>query len=81
MDNNKESFINRISYREELNKKQRTDNLANKLLIGEIGPTDLNDNEVDEMIEYFTQDIKEKNKRIEDLKKQIQEKRKELANG
>jgi len=51
------------------------------LLLGEIGPSELTDSQTDEMIEYFTKDIEEKRKEIQNIKNHIIEMRKELING
>ena len=53
--NDNYKFINDL--REKYEKEHRSQDLADKLLCGEIGPSELNEQEVDEMTEYFKKDI------------------------
>lgn len=74
-DTSREHFTNRL-------KQSSTKELiASSLLLGEIGPSELTDSQTDEMIEYFTKDIEEKRKEIQNIKNHIIEMRKELING
>lgn len=45
------------NFKEEFEKENKKKVLAEKLLYGEIGTSELYEEEVDEMIEYFTKDI------------------------
>ena len=60
---------------EEENKKKV---LAEKLLYGELGTSELNETEVDEMIEYFTKDIQNIDNELLRIKQHILAMRQEL---
>ena len=60
---------------EEENKKKV---LAEKLLYGELGTSELNETEVDEMIEYFTKDIQNIDNELLRIKQHILVMRQEL---
>ena len=62
---------------EEENKKKV---LAEKLLYGELGTSELNETEVDEMIEYFTKDIQNIDNELLRIKQHILYMQKELKN-
>ena len=65
------NFTIQISVKEKMNKQERLDEIAQKLLNYELIPSELTDKEVDEMTEWFTQDIKEKDKELEKIKNHI----------
>jgi Mg2+ and Co2+ transporter CorA len=65
------NFIEKISYKEEINIFNRKKELAEKLMNGEITINNLSDAEVDEMTEYFTTYINEMNQKLEKIKKHI----------
>ena len=70
-ENGNNSFIDEIkeqSFGEEQMKKEV---LANKLLSNEIDSYDLSDEEANEMIEYFKEDIDKKQREIEKVKQNI----------
>lgn len=54
--------------------------MAKKLLYGEIGVSDLNENEVDEMTEYFKNDIKNIDNELIRIKKHILSMQQSLKN-
>ena len=54
--NNNFIFSNVLKEEFEIDNKKQI--LANKLLFGELGTSELNEQEVNEMTEYFTKDIK-----------------------
>ena len=60
---------------EEENKKKV---LSEKLLYGELGTSELNETEVDEMIEYFTKDIQNIDNELLRIKQHILVMRQEL---
>lgn len=68
--NNKESFKEKININKNI--------LAEKLRSGEIDCDDLNNEEIDEMIKFFNNDIKEKDKEIEKIKEEIIEIKRKL---
>ena len=72
--NFKNSIRNKFS---EENMKQ---DMAKKLLYGEIGVSDLNENEVDEMTEYFKNDIKNIDNELIRIKKHILSMQQSLKN-
>lgn len=47
------------SLKKEMNENSRKKYLAQKLLYGEIGPSDLTEEEIDEMTNYLKKDIQE----------------------
>lgn len=63
-------------FKEEINTKKYM--LAEKLKREEIDCDDLNDEEIDEMIEFFSNDIKEKDREIEKIKEEILEIKRKL---
>lgn len=65
------NFTIQISVKEKMKKQVRLDETAQKLLNYELIPSELTDKEVDEMTEWFTQDIEEKDKELEKIKNHI----------
>ena len=74
--NDNSKFTNDL--REKFEKKHRNQFLANKLLCGEIGPSELNEQEVDEMTEYFKKDIQNIDNELLRIKQHILYMQKEL---
>ena len=64
--------------REKFEKEHKNHDLANKLLYGEIGPSELNEQEVDEMTEYFKKDIQNIDNELLRIKQHILYMQKEL---
>lgn len=66
---------NNIPYNDNLKARFETERekqaLAEKLLYGEIGTSELNDDEVDEMTEYFTKDIENIDNELLKIKQHI----------
>ena len=77
---NNSDFIKRISVREELQEENKKDRLAQKLMNGELDIFDITDEEVEQMIHWFKNDIQEKDKEINKKKEHILKMRKELKN-
>ena len=72
------SFKEGISYKEEIQEKNRKEEIANELLNGRIDVYDLSDEEVDEMTKYFTEDIEKQNKELKRIKNHIIQMKKQL---
>lgn len=72
------SFKEGISYKEEIQEKNRKEKIANELLNGRIDVYDLSDEEVDEMTKYFTEDIEKQNKELKRIKNHIIQMKKQL---
>lgn len=72
------TFKEEISYKEEIKEKNRKEEIANELLNGRTDVYDLSDEEVDEMIEYFTADIEKQNKELQRIKNNIIQMKKRL---
>ena len=72
------SFKEGISYKEEIQEKNRKEKIANELLNGRIDVYDLSDEEVDEMTKYFTEDIEKQNKELQRIKNHIIQMKKQL---
>ena len=64
--------------KEEFEGKRRKKELAEKLLYGEIGPSELDDSEVDEMTDYFKKDIENIDNELLRIKQHIVAMQKEL---
>ena len=74
----KNNFNETISYKKEIEEFQSKEKMAQKLLVGELKPENLNDKEVDEMIEYFKQDIEKQKKELERIKCHILKMKQEI---
>ena len=74
--NDNSKFTNDL--REKFEKEHKNHDLANKLLYGEIGPSELNEQEVDEMTEYFKKDIQNIDNELLRIKQHILYMQKEL---
>ena len=72
------TFKEEISYKEEIQEKNRKEEIANELLNGRTDVYDLSDEEVDEMIKYFTEDIEKQNKELQRIKNNIIQMKKKL---
>lgn len=59
------------SIRDKFSEENMKQDMAKKLLYGEIGVSDLNENEVDEMTKYFKNDIKNIDNELIRIKKHI----------
>ena len=77
------NFKEKLSYQRELEHQNKIENIARKLKSGEIQIEELQDNSImiDEMIDYFDEDINKKKNELENIKNNILNMRKELANG
>ena len=75
------NFLSSLSYRKELDKVYKEEKLAEELKEGKLDVYELDDNQTEEMIEYFDKDIDNKKKELERIKNHIIEIRKELLNG
>ena len=71
LEENNINFIDELSVREEFQKQNEKDSMAQQLLDYELLPTELNEKEVDEMIEWFKLDIEKTNNELEKVRKQI----------
>ena len=71
LEENNINFIDELSVREEFQKQNEKDSMAQQLLDYELSPTELNEKEVDEMIEWFKADIEKTNNELEKVRKQI----------
>ena len=71
LEENNINFIDELSVREELQKQNEKDSMAQQLLDYELSPTELNEKEVDDMIEWFKADIEKTNNELEKVRKQI----------
>ena len=74
----KSNFARDNNLKEKFEIENKQQNLANKLLYGEIGTSELNENEVDEMIEYFTKDIQNIDNELLRIRQHILAMRQEL---
>ena len=74
----KESFKTDISYKEEIKEQNRKEIIAAKLLNGDIDSYDLSNEEVNEMTEYFMNDIEKQNKELQRIKERIIQMKKQL---
>lgn len=72
-------FKEKISVKNELDKKNRKKLLAEKLINGETDVYKLNYEEVEEMMLYFDTYIKEKKRELYQIKKHIIKMRKQLS--
>ena len=72
-------FKEKISVKNELDKKNRKKLLAEKLINGETDVYKLNYEEVEEMMVYFDTYIKEKKRELYQIKKHIIKMRKQLS--
>ena len=72
------NFVHDNNLKEKFEIANKQQNLANKLLYGEIGTSELNENEVDEMIEYFTKDIQNIDNELLRIRQHILAMRQEL---
>ena len=68
------------SIRDKFSEENMKQDMAKKLLYGEIGVSDLNENEVDEMTEYFKNDIKNIDNELIRIKKHILSMQQSLKN-
>ena len=68
------------SIRDKFSEENMKQDMAKKLLYGEIGVRDLNENEVDEMTEYFKNDIKNIDNELIRIKKHILSMQQSLKN-
>lgn len=76
-----DSFQESISVKEELNERNKKEELALKLINYDVDVYDLTDEEVDEMTEWFKRDIEEKDRELNRIKEHILQMRKELEEG
>ena len=71
-----------LTYEEErfqgLKRETYINELAEKLLYGEIGPTDVEEEYLDELMDYFKNDIQETKNKIEQCKVRIQKMQAEM---
>ena len=74
--NNNSKFTNDL--REKFEKEHKNHDLANKFLYGEIGPSELNEQEVDEMTKCFKKDIQNIDNELLRIKQHILYMQKEL---
>lgn len=74
-----QTFVNELKEKFEIENKKQI--LANKLLYGEIGASELEESETNEMIEYFTQDIQNIDREILRVKQHIISMQQELENN
>jgi len=74
----KTDILDNILQKEKIEENNRKKNLAQKLLDGELGSSDLTDVETEEMIDYFKEDIKNIDQELQRVKLHIIEIRKEL---
>lgn len=72
--NNTELELNKVtSYKTEIQEVGIKQELARKLIKNELAIDDLTEEEIDEMIEYFKNDIESKNVELESVKKELAE--------
>lgn len=72
--NNTELELNKVtSYKTEIQEVGIKQELARKLMKNELAINDLTEEEIDEMIEYFKNDIESKNVELESVKKELAE--------
>ena len=74
-------FFSQLSYRNELEEKSKMEVLAQKIKLGEVKIEELDEKTLEEMIEFFNEDIETKKQELEAIKNQILKIRKELSNG
>ena len=74
--NDNSKFTNDL--RKKFEKVHKNQDLANKLLCGEIGPSELNEKEVNEMTDYFKKDIQNIDNELLRIKQNILYMQKEL---
>lgn len=67
----KNSFMQNISYRNEITNLNKEKELAEGLMNGTMQIIDLSDAQVDEMTEYFTTYINDMNQKLEQIKNNI----------
>ena len=72
------NFTHIDNLKEEFKKENKKKVLAEKLLYGELGTIELNDDEVNEMTEYFNKDIQNIDNELLRIKKHILAMRQEL---
>ena len=72
--NNTELELNKVtSYKTEIQEVGIKQELARKLIKNELAINDLTEEEIDEMIEYFKNNIESKNVELESVKKELAE--------
>lgn len=72
--NNTELELNKVtSYKTEIQEVGIKQELARKLIKNELAINDLTEEEIEEMIEYFKNDIESKNVELESVKKELAE--------
>lgn len=76
MENNK--FQESISVKKEIDEQNKKEKLALNLINADVDVNDLTDEEVDEMIEWFKQDIEKQNNELKRIKDHILQIRKEV---
>ncbi len=76
MENNK--FQESISVKKEIDEQNKKEKLALNLINADVDVNDLTDEEVDEMIEWFKQDIEKQNNELKRIKNHILQIRKEV---
>lgn len=81
IDEKKKDFLSQLSYRKELEEIDKRELLAKKLKSGEISIEELDENTLQEMLQFFCEDIDKKKQELEDIKNYILKIRKELSNG
>lgn len=67
----KSDFLDEISVQKELENAEKQHQIAQKLLNYDLFPSELTEEETEEMIEWFTNDIEEKDKELEKVKNHI----------
>ena len=75
---NKDSFKNRISYKNEIEEYQKKEKMAKGLMEGTKEVEELKDEELDDMIEFFKNDIKKQDEELERIKRHILKMKKDL---
>ena len=73
-----QTFINNLSVKEEIENQNRKKAMANRIIKREISIYDLEDQEIDEMIDYFTDDIKNIDEELIKIKENIRRMKQEL---
>ena len=76
MENNK--FQESISVKKEIDEQNKKEKLALNLINADVDVNDLTDEEVDEMIEWFKQDIEKQNNELKRIKNHILQIRKQV---
>jgi len=69
---------NQEEYKQQLQHEVYINELAEKLLYGEIGPTDVEEEYLDELMNYFKNDIQTTKNKIEQCKQRIQKMQAEM---